>query len=241
MEYKISFCLFLSNNNLATNLSNILLSNGIFNVIFNNYDDVIKELENNKFDFIIIDFDFGDDIGFKLADFLKENEKYNSIYLIGTSFNSQEKFIKDLQQKYNLIYYFLKPIEEELFKEKIEKLIIKFKEHFPQRKHIRVTPPEDEIVRVNFKLRTIPKRISGKVVDLSLGGLAIELYNFDNEQEIKEGKLIEHIIFELDNKEVDVDAKIVKQMENFIAVSFTHFYKNSYDILYKYIMKQLSH
>jgi len=239
MEYQISFCLFLSNISIATNLSNILLSNGIFNIIINSYEDLLKSLENNKFDFIMIDFDFGDEIGFKVANFLKENEKYSSIYLIGTSFNSQEKFIRDLQ-KYNLIYYFIKPIQEEIFQEKIEKLISKFKNHLPQRKHIRVTLPEDEIIRVNFKLRKISKRISGKVLDLSLGGLGIELYNFENEEEVKEGNLIEHVIFEVDNKEVDVDAKIVKQKENFIAISFTHFYKNSYDILYKYIMKQLS-
>ncbi len=240
MEYQISFCLFLSNETTADVLSNILLNNGIFNIKCSNYNEAIKLIESNKFDFIIIDFDFSDDVGFNLANFITENEKYKSIYIIGTSFNTKEHFIKELQ-KYNLVYFFVKPIQEDIFQQKIEKLISKFKEHLPQRKHIRVKPPGEEIIRVNFKLKKIPKRISGKVIDLSLGGLGIELYNFENEAEIKEGNLIEHIIFEVDNKEVDVDAKIVKQKENFIAINFTHFYRNGYDILFKYITKQLSH
>lgn len=238
MDYQISFCLFLSNSATLDTLSTILFNNGIFNIKCFNYDEVLDALEKNKFDFIIVDFDFGNEVSFKLVNFLKENEKYKDIYIIGTSFNAKESFIKELQ-KYNLVYFFVKPIQETIFQEKIEKIISKFKEHFPKRKHIRIKPPEEEIVRVNFKLKSIAKRISGKVIDLSLGGLGIELYNFENETEIKDGNLIEHVIFELNSKEVDVDAKIVKQRNNFIAVNFTHFYRNSYDILYNYITKQL--
>ena len=192
MEYQIFFCLFLSNETTADVLSNILLHNGIFNIKCFNYNEVIKAIENNKFDFIVIDFDFGDENGFNLANFIKENEKYKSIYIIGTSFNAKESFIKELQ-KYNLVYFFIKPIQEDIFQEKIEKLILKFKEHLPQRKHIRIKPSEEDIIRVNFKLKKTTKRISGKVIDLSLGGLGIELYNFENEAEIKDEERREFI------------------------------------------------
>ncbi|MBP7553306.1 MAG: PilZ domain-containing protein, partial [Spirochaetes bacterium] len=162
----------------------------------------------------------------------------SQIFILGTALSANSLFIKRIQS-YNLIGFYVKPIDCERLQDKMNIICKKFKNHVSDRKYIRITPKDDDFVRAFFKLKS-GKRISSKVLDISIGGLAISLYSDCETIELAEGNLLEHIIFEIDNKEIDVDAKIVKKNGLAVALQFTHFYLNSYDSLLKYIMKNLS-
>jgi response regulator RpfG family c-di-GMP phosphodiesterase len=228
----------MSNQSSAKLTTATLLSMGIVAYNAENIDSVEEILKNNKIDFLFIDFDFANNASFELLDKIKKDEKYSQLFIIGTSFNSNEKFIK-LIQKYLLISFIVKPISSEPLRDKLQKIIYKLKNHFPERKHVRVEPMEDELMTISFQLRN-KKFITAKVLNISLGGLAAQLFiNYESE-EFQHEHLIEHIMINTGNNEVEIDGKIVNKKECFLSVKFTHFYNNSYDNLSRYIMKKLS-
>jgi response regulator RpfG family c-di-GMP phosphodiesterase len=235
---QIKVCLFLSNQNSVKMVTEIMLNMGIISFNSDTPDAALNILKNNKIDFIFVDFDFANNISFELMDKIKADTSLSNIFVIGTSFNSNEKFIKQLQ-KYYIISYMVKPLSADNIRDKIQKIVLKFKDHFPQRKHVRVDPTEDELVRISFQLKK-GKNISAKVLNISLGGLACEMYTNLESEELEPGNLIQPIIFEVGNREIEVDAKIISKKDRFIAVKFTKFFKNSYESLTKYIMKKLS-
>ncbi|OHD05998.1 MAG: hypothetical protein A2Y34_11185 [Spirochaetes bacterium GWC1_27_15] len=238
MVNELNFCLILSSQNTTKAVSNLLLNMGITCYAVDTPENALDSIKNIKTTFIFIDLDFANNVSFEFLDKLKTLEDYTSIYIIGTSFNSTEKFIKQFQL-YNLAGFILKPISMDILKTKIQNLINKFKDHFPERKHIRVRPLDDELMRISFQLKN-NKLITAKVIDISLGGLAAELYTNYESPELEDESVINNIIFEAGNKEIDVDAKIIHKKLRFFTVKFTSFHHNSYDSLIKYIMKKLN-
>jgi hypothetical protein len=73
-----------------------------------------------------------------------------------------------------------------------------------------------------------------------MGGIACLLYTNYDDNELNHGNLIEHLIFEVNHKEVNVDAKIISKKDKFIAFVFTHFYNDSNKNLSNYIIKKIS-
>lgn len=238
MNYQINCLICISNNSTATKVYDVFLNMGIAGKIVENMDCCYEELKKSKFDFLFLDFDFGEERVFSLIDTVRNDENLSQIFILGTALSANGLFIKRIQS-YNLIGFYVKPIDCERLQDKMNIICKKFKNHVSDRKYIRITPKDDDLVRAFFKLKS-GKRISSKVLDISIGGLAISLYSDFETIELAEGNLLEHIIFEVDNKEIDVDAKIVKKNGLAVALQFTHFYLNSYDSLLKYIMKNLS-
>ena len=238
MASGIKVCCILTNQTQVKSLTGLLLNMGVF---FYNAENLVagfQYLENNKVDFLFLDLDFSDNAGFNFLDELKNDDKNSSLYIIGTSFNTNEKFIKQLQ-KYNIISFIVKPFSPDTVKEKMGKIFEKFKEHIPERKFIRVKPDPDEMLRLSFQLKN-KKLITAKIVDISLGGLACELYiSYENEG-LASGIFLEHIVFKVGDREIDVDSLIVNKKDKLIAFKFTHFYGHSYENLTRYIMKKLT-
>jgi response regulator RpfG family c-di-GMP phosphodiesterase len=237
----IVFGLVLSNKSYSNIIANELLSMGIISFQIEKPEKVIETIESKKINFLFLDFDFAENSSYKLMEDLNSlnKEGNSSIYVISTSFNSNKKFIDDMKKYSNVISIIAKPIERETVRNKIILILDKFKENFPRRKHIRVKPDDDELMRVSFRLKN-NKYLSAKVIDISLGGLAALLYTKYESPELSDGLLLEHMVFEAGLKEIDVDAKIITKKDTFLAVNFTHFYHDSYTYLTKYIMKKLT-
>jgi response regulator RpfG family c-di-GMP phosphodiesterase len=228
----------MSNQNTAKMVSTVLLNMGIVAYNAENIESVATILTDNTIDFLFLDFDFANNASFTLLDTVKKNSKFSKIFIIGTSINSHQNFIKQIQ-KYYLISFIVKPLTQEILKDKFQTIIYKFKNHFPERQHVRVEPGEDELMRISFQLKN-GKFLSAKVKNLSLGGLAAEFFAETEYDDIQPGYLIEHLNFIAGNSDIEVDCKIIKKAKKFISFKFTHFYKNSYESLLKYVMKKLS-
>lgn len=61
--------------------------------------------------------------------------------------------------------------------ERLDRALARLSGHDRQRRHIRVRPDPDEMVRVSFRLTGASSLLSGLVIDISLGGMAVELLN----------------------------------------------------------------
>lgn len=235
---KINFCLVFSNHHNANFIANILLNQGVMPGYVEHPDKVIEFISNKEVDFLFLDMDFSNESSFDLLNIFKSNENYSSIYIIISSFRPYSYFEKKIKE-YNIIGFIPMPFQKKQIDEKLSSILKKFKNHFPTRMHIRIKPNDDELMRLSIKLRN-QKRFSAKVIDVSLGGVAALLYSNYDSPELNKGSLIEHITFQVFNKEIDADAKIIKKQNTFIAFKFTHFYNNSNKDLAKYIMKKMS-
>lgn len=236
MSNQISVIILLSNAKSAEMVSSSLLKIGVSSKVMDSFEDAKKYISQNDIRFLFIDFDFSNNTAIDFVE--KMNEETDTLYTIGTSFNTNTEIIKKLQS-HNLISFILKPLTEENIEKKFTQILENFKDHFPQRKHIRVQPDENEVMRVSFVINN-KKRISAKALDISLGGIAINLYtDYENEQ-LSAGKIIKNMVCHIGMKEIQVDAKIVKKAGKFISFTFVNFHGNSYIKLTKYITKRLS-
>lgn len=238
MACGIKICGIFTNQNLVKSIGSMLLNTGVLYYNAENLVVAFEYLKTTRVDILFIDLDFSDNASFSFLDELKKDKNIAPLYIIGTSFNTNEKFIK-LLQKYNIISFIVKPFTPESVMDKIEKVFLKFKDHIPERKFIRIKPEQDELIRLSFQLKN-KKLITAKMLDISLGGLAGEMYTEYESDEMKNGVLIEHIVFKIGNREVDVDGLITNKKDKLIAFKFTHFYGNSYENLTRYIMKRLT-
>jgi response regulator RpfG family c-di-GMP phosphodiesterase len=228
----------LANKNNFEQISNLLLNNGIISVNLDSFENAIEEIKKKGINFLFLDIDFPNEQSFNFLNKIKEDNELKNIFIIATSINTNEKTIKKLQN-YNIVTFIQKPLNNTALNEKINILLNKTKDHIPERKHIRIKPLDDEFVRLSFKLKN-KKNITSKVIDISMGGIACLLYTNYNDQELTQGRLLEHLIFEVNNKEVNVDAKVVAKKEKFLAFVFTHFYNDSNKNLSNYILKKIS-
>ncbi len=235
---QINFGLVLSNKNNLELISNILFHKGIISVNIDNPDKVLEILKNKSIEFIFLDLDFSNNSSFKLMDELKNNEKYSSIYIIATSINTNELLTNRLKE-YKILSFIPKPFFEEQINDKLNIIFEKLKDHIPARKHIRLKPSDDELMRMCIKLKN-NKNLTAKIIDISMGGISGLFYTKYEDQELSPGNLVEHIIFETNHKYIDVDAKVISKKDKFIAFKFTHFYNNTNKDLAKYILKKLS-
>lgn len=234
----ITFCLLFTNKGSATSVSNTLLSIGCIPYIAFDIEKAKEILLEKNINFLLIDLDFAENISFNFLKELKNNESYSNLLILATSFNTKEEFKKKLTD-YNIILFIPKPIDNIFLREAILNTLDKLKNKFVRRKHIRIVPENDEMMRLSFKLKS-NKYISARVINVSMGGIAAMLFSQYESNELNRGKLIEHLIFQADNREIDVDAKIVNKKDKFIAFEFTHFYSDSYSNLLKYVTRKIS-
>lgn len=238
MHRQISICIVISNKTTASSIAAIILNLGFASIISANPEAAKDSIESTEIDFILLDLDFADNKSFELLDYVNAHDDYASIKIIGASFHTDRTFIARLKN-YNFIGFLPKPFTRKVIENKITALIDTFKEHSSRRKHVRVVPEVNELMRVSFQLKN-RKSISAKVLDVSLGGIGISLYADYDDEELTPGNLIEHIRFHASNYEIDVDAKLINKKEKFIAFKFTHFYNNTNQDLARYILRKLS-
>lgn len=232
-------CILLSNNKDSKLAADVLIKFGMASKIANDFNEAYNILKSNNFDILFIDFDFSNQASQEFITKLNNDKILTNISLIGTANNVDENLIKSLMS-YKLLGFIIKPLLANKIQQQLTIIMNKHhKSYQEKRKHVRIIPPAEDMIRASITLKN-KKRITAKVIDLSLGGIALELYNNYNSEELKQGKLIEHLIFSTLTKEIDVDVLILDIKEKVLAMKFTHFYNNSYANLSRYIMKNIS-
>ncbi len=224
---------------IRENLCYILLTLGVKGIPVANKDEALEILKNKDISGAIIDVDNKEVEGLKLIEEIKHNEKTRNIHIIVHSVQSQKEFVLKMVEM-GVVGYLLKPMEEETTTEKLKKILQKLETHRLERKHIRVKPDPEEIPRLHFRLTEYPKLISGKILDISMGGVAVELFNPPPEGVLQPKMKIPSIQFTLLNKQINAEGEIVIARGNVIAIKFTNIPREDSINLAKYIFKQIS-
>jgi two-component system chemotaxis response regulator CheY len=187
----------------------------------------------------IVDIDNQDVDGKRLIDDLKAAENTRGIAVIVHTIQSQKEFVRKMVE-IGVAGYLLKPFNPDTTKAKLEAILAKLSTHNASRKHIRVSPDPDELTRVSFRISGIKQLLSGRIVDVSLGGIAIELFNPPADNVFTQGIPIARLDFALDGKALSPSGMVVVCKSRVLAVRFESMSAANRQALERYIFKRIS-
>jgi CheY-like chemotaxis protein len=187
----------------------------------------------------IIDIDAKEVEGARLITELRENEKTRGLPIIVHTIQAGKEFVMRMIEL-GIVGYLLKPFREETAKSKLASILDKIADHNTQRKHIRVKPDPQELIRVHFRLPGHSALVSGKIIDISLGGMAIELLNPPDAVYLGIGTRVGKLQFSLGPRELSPSALIVLYKANLLAMRFESLVPADKTALERYIFKRIS-
>jgi FixJ family two-component response regulator len=187
----------------------------------------------------IVDIDSREIEGTELIQELRASERTQGLRIIVHTVQSSKEMVVKMME-YGVVGYLLKPYKEEVAFGKLKKILTRSASHNSQRKHIRVRPDPEELLRLHFKLQESSPLISGKVVDISVGGVAVELFNPPPVDTLAAGTHIPGIQFTLMRQSFKPPGKVILFKENLLALRFDYLTAAEKSALSKYVFKRLS-
>jgi two-component system OmpR family response regulator len=229
-----------SSPDIKDSLCYILLSLGIKGIPCADKDEALKAINelNEEIFSAIVDIDNKETQGVELIKELKQNPKTaDTKIIVHTIQSNREAVIKMLEM--GIIGYLLKPYNESETYNKLNN-IFKRIEGGEKRSHIRISPDPQDLLRVHFRITGYPHLISGKIVNLSMGGLALELYSPVEQQLLTVNTHISSIHFTLGSKQISPPGVAVMRKDKYIALKFDAMDQTDSMVLAKYIYKRIS-
>jgi DNA-binding response OmpR family regulator len=229
-----------ASRNTRESLCYVLLSMGIKGIPVANKQEALETLQNQpKIEGAIIDLDSKEVDGAELITELRAQENTQQLSIIAHSVQSSKDLVNKMME-YGVIGYLLKPYVEKEASAKLKKILARGESHNAQRKHIRVRPDPNELLRLHFKLKGQSSLISGRVIDISVGGVAVELFNPPASGVLTPGTQIPSIQFTLNRKAFSPPGKVVLMKEQLLALRFDFLNSAEKSALSKYVFKRLT-
>ena len=187
----------------------------------------------------IVDLDGKDVQGEQLLHDLRESGKPAGPKVIVQSVQSNRELVVRMME-YGVAGFLLKPYQDKEIYEKLRKVLEHCRVPNDRRRHIRVKPDPDELLRLHFKLPGNPSLISGKIIDISVGGVAVELLNPPESGLLKPGVQIPGIQFILDRKQFAPPGKVVLRREKLLALHFDFLTVAERNALARYVFRRIA-
>jgi hypothetical protein len=124
--------------------------------------------------------------------------------------------------------------------EHLDRAFARLSGHDRQRRHLRVRPDPGEMVRVSFRLADTAALLSGLVVDISLGGMAVELLNPPPGGPPGPGVRIPQLSIALTGRELSPAGTVVTSQGRTLALRFEPLGNEDRAALERYIFKRIS-
>lgn len=219
----------------------LLLSFGIKGIPAVNRDKALAELKNNPdIKMGIIDIDNKQAQGFKFISDLRKIDKISRFMVIAHT-ASAYKLIEPQLIRIGAIGCILKPFDENKtflsLKNILSKIYFAGKE---KRNHIRISPHPDELLRVHIRIKSCPSLIHGKILNISMGGMAVDLLHPPEAVFLRNDTYIPKIEFMLNFKQVHVSGIIVLTRGNIIAIRFRRLGGRNKWTIAHYIFKKIN-
>jgi two-component system chemotaxis response regulator CheY len=187
----------------------------------------------------IVDIDNREVEGIKLVEEMKGNERTRGISIVVHTVQTSKDIVMRMVDL-GVAGYLLKPFSPDTTKAKLTSIFSKLASHNSQRKHIRVKPDPGELARVSFRLYRSPQLLSGRIIDISLGGLAVELFNPPAPDQFALGAPIPKLEFALSGKVLAPSASVVLCKAKVLALRFEIVNPPDKKALERYIFKSIS-
>ncbi len=122
--------------------------------------------------------------------------------------------------------------------ERLKQALSRSDEHENERKHLRVRPDPNDLLRIHFRLSGHKGIVSGRIVDISMGGTGVELFNPPPAIRMQPGRVIPTLEFALGAHTVSTPGAVVAFRGKFCAIRFDNMSSAVKDLLARYIYRQ---
>lgn len=187
----------------------------------------------------IVDIDNRDVEGTRLIAELRGDARTRALPIIVHTVQAGKDFVMKMIDS-GVAGYLLKPFNADTARDKLAVVLGKLAGHNGQRKHIRVQPDPDDLARAHFRLDDHPSLVSAKIVDVSLGGLALELLTSPPAGLLDTGTRIRKLHFSLGGREMAPSATVVLMKSRLLALKFDAIGPTDKKSLERYIFKKIS-
>jgi DNA-binding response OmpR family regulator len=225
---------------IRTSLCYVLLSFGIKGLPASSRREALDILGSQAgVEGAIVDIDTREVEGPELIRQMRESEALQKVKVIVHTVQSSKELVAQMVEA-GVAGYLLKPYKENQIYAKLKKVLDRTLSHDSQRKHIRVKPDPDELLRLHFRLPGLSGMISGRVVDISVGGVAVELFNPPPQEALKPLTQIPSIQFTLLRKQFAPPGKVVLFRENLLALRFDFLTTAEKTALARYVFNRIA-
>jgi two-component system chemotaxis response regulator CheY len=239
-EVRVNYLVVESSLSVRESLCYVLLSFGIKGIPVENRQAARLVLgRGDPVEGVIVDIDNKDVEGIQLVAELKEGEQTRRISVIVHTIQTSKEAVMRMVDL-GVAGYLLKPFTPEAAKSKLAAIFSKLATHDSQRKHIRVKPDPQELARVSFRVPPSSQLVAGRVVDISLGGMAAELFNLPPTLSLAAGMTLTGMEISLSGKELNPSTSVVLYKLKVLAVRFEILTPTDKKALERYIFKSIS-
>jgi len=236
----VVFLVVESSQTVRESLCYVLLAFGVRGIPLANRKAAVAALEKSgAVDGAIVDIDNKDVDGIQLITDLKESERTRGMSVIVHTVQTSKDIVMRMVDL-GVAGYLLKPFDPDAAKTKLTAIFSKLATHNSQRRHIRIRPSSDELARVSFRIGRSRQITSGRIVDISLGGMAAELFNPPDADSISHGTPVSGMEIALAGKVLGPSASVVMYKLNILAVRFDILNPADKKALERYIFKSIS-
>ncbi len=131
-------------------------------------------------------------------------------------------------------------LEKEVIYTRLHKIVNSGDIQHEQREFQRVAPRETDEITMNLSVPNSSQIITGTVINLSIGGVAMQLANINDSRMLKAGQVIASTQMRLNGKVGITGIKIMAVKENAIGVRFNHPSDHFSNLLGRYLLERLS-
>lgn len=226
---------------LGKDLSLLLLTFGLKGIPVCTRQEALEVLKRyNTIKFCIIDIDNKSTEGIRFIKEVRQDAHYKDLKIIVHTIQKINQIQLKMPQL-GVLGSLLKPFEQTKTSFQLKRILSKI--YYPgteKRHHIRIRPDPDDLVRVHFKLKIYPHLIYGKILDISIAGMAVELLKSPPRVFLKEGTFIPHLLFSLDYKQINAPGVIKLERGKIIIINFHQLGASAKNVIARYIFKRIS-
>jgi two-component system chemotaxis response regulator CheY len=237
---RVVFLVVESSQTVRESLCYVLLAFGVRGVPLANRKGALEALgKGGAVDGAIVDIDNKDVDGIQLITDLKGSDPTRGMSVIVHTVQTSKDTVMRMVDM-GVAGYLLKPFDADTAKTKLAAIFSKLATHNSQRRHIRIRPNPDELARVSFRIGRSKQITSGRIVDISLGGMAAELLNPPEGDSIAPGTPVSRMEISLAGKVLGPSASVVLYKLKVLAVRFDILNPSDKKALERYIFKSIS-
>jgi two-component system, chemotaxis family, chemotaxis protein CheY len=236
----VVFLVVESSPTVRESLCYVLLAFGVRGIPLANRKAALETLgRSGAVDGAIVDIDNKDVDGILLITELKGSDSTRGMSVIVHTVQTSKDIVMRMVDM-GVAGYLLKPFDADTAKTKLAAIFSKLATHNSQRRHIRVRPDPDELARVSFRIGRSKQITSGRIVDISLGGMAAELLNPPEGDSLAPGTPVSRMEISLAGKVLGPSASVVLYKLKVLAVRFDILNPSDKKALERYIFKSIS-
>jgi CheY-like chemotaxis protein len=200
-------------------------------------DEAMAILKSEHIDAALLDMDNAEIGGHEIAELLQQPGD-RQIPIIAHVVRATRDSMARLMDS-GLVGMLLKPFDPATAAAKLETIVARVSSDDERRRHIRVRPDPGELLRLHFRIGSHRGLISGRIIDVSMGGVACELHNAPSEDLLRTGMRIGSLNFVLDSREYAPTAKVVVRRAAIAAFHFEELSADERTHLTRYVFRHI--